>query len=231
VVAHPGLRVGQVDGGAGGAQADQADARRDQVRLGPPGEVGPAAAPGRDRAGGVDRADGHHVAVEAGGVDPAALVAAGGDHGDAIGPEPLDRLGEGCSGRVVGRGAERDVEDAQVEAVAGGVGELHGRQDLAEGGGAVGPGDLEVDQVHAGGDPGRPAALAAPGDQPGHEGAVAVGVGEVPLAGESALATTRPARSPLAAMPVSSTPTPTPRPAGTARELPASWYEALGGGR
>ena len=72
----------------------------------------------------------------------------------------------------------------QVQAVAGGVGELQCRQHLAEGGRAVGPGHLEVDQVGSGRDPGRPAALAAAGDQPGHEGAVAVGVGEAPLAGQ-----------------------------------------------
>src|SRR5918993_2757611 len=155
------------------------------TRSGLAGEVGAAAAPGRHRPGAVDGADGEHVRVQPGGLGPAAPVAGGGDHGDPVGPEPLDRLGEGRGGRVVGRGAERDVEDPEVEAVAGRVGELEGGPDLAEGGGGpVGPGHLEVDQVGAGGDPGRPAGLAAPGDQPGHEGAVAVGVGEAPLAGQ-----------------------------------------------
>jgi hypothetical protein len=106
------------------------------------------------------------------------------DHGDPVGPEPLDRLGERRGRRVVGRRSQRDVEDPDVEALAGGVGQLHGEQHLGQGGRAVRAGDLEVDKVGAWRGAGRSAAAAVARDQPGHEGPVAVGVGEAPLPGE-----------------------------------------------
>ena len=103
-----------------------------------------------------------------------------GDHDDAVVPGLLGGVRERVDGVRLRRvRAVRQVEDADVQAVVGAVLDdpVDGRDDLRDVHATVGDADLEADDPCAGGD--AAVVLAGAGDQPGHRGAVAVGV-EVP---------------------------------------------------
>ena len=186
-----------VDGAAGGPQGDHVGAGGGHVRLGQPVGGRPAAR----EVGQLVVADGGGAAVVGGpdGDDPGvvgrlgdgpgvrALVAGRHDHGHAGRPGPLDRVVERVDLPVLlGVGAEAEVEDPDVVPVLERDHPLDGGQDVADVGGAVGPGGLDRQDAGLGGDALPLAARAGPvaGDQPGDEGAVAVAVVAVQLARE-----------------------------------------------
>src|SRR5512132_1387335 len=190
VVGEPG-----VDGAARGAQGDHMGARGDNVRLrhtlggrAAAGEVGQLVVVeggGAPVVGGPDRDHPRVVGRLGDGLGGGAVVAGRDDHGHAGRPGPLDRVVERVDPPVLGRvGAEAEVEHPDVVALLEGDHPLDGGQDVADVGGAVGPGDLHRQDPGAWRDalPLTAGAGAVAGDQPGDEGAVPVAVVAVELA-------------------------------------------------
>ena len=143
--------------------------------------IGPLGAPV------VERPDRHHTRIVAGLRDRATAVPGGDDHDDAGLPHTLDRPVE----RVVAVGLtavgpEREVDDADVVALPVRNDPSQGRDHGRRVGGAVPACDLERDEIRSRGCAlplavgGRPVA----GDDPGHVGAVAIGVQPVLLFSE-----------------------------------------------
>ena len=166
-----------------GARAPPADAGRAQVGLGHAGGVGPwplqygprlpaRPHPRRSRTGRCRARRPRRVRC------PPAVT--------TVMPPAQTRSTASVSGAVAGSsaGAPSDrFSTLDVEAVLRGSASWMGRTAPARGWSRRTPGHLEVDQVGTGRDPGG-AGAAAPGDQPGHEGAVPVAVGEALLAGQ-----------------------------------------------
>ncbi len=170
---------------AGGQDRDHAAAGSDQVGLGHPLRGRPAGGPGRHGVVGTsartafrEPADRQQQRVEAWRADRAlgAAVAGGHDHDDAPHPELLQRPRERVE--LVGQraaGGQREVD--HVDLRVGGHG-LQAQEDAHEAGAAVVPGHPDVEHLRCRCDTGVPAPGrgAAPGDQAGHEGPVAVPV-------------------------------------------------------